>query len=62
MRFHDLRHAAASLLVTEGVPVKVAQAILGHANVSTTLNIYAHAQVEQQREAFEAMGRRLLGG
>jgi integrase len=61
VRFHDLRHTAATLLAESGVHVKVAQAILGHSNVSTTLDIYTHAAVDQQRDAFAAMGRKLTG-
>lgn len=41
-RFHDLRHAAASFLLAEGVPVKTVGAVLGHARTSTTLDIYGH--------------------
>jgi site-specific recombinase XerD len=42
MRFHTLRHCAATLLMAEGVPVKVASEMLGHADISTTLRIYSH--------------------
>jgi integrase len=42
MRFHDLRHACATLLLLQGVELKVVQEILGHASISTTGNIYAH--------------------
>src|SRR5258706_2810757 len=48
MRFHDLRHSAATLLLSMGVPVKVVQEILGHSNISTTLNIYAHVLPNMQ--------------
>jgi len=41
-RFHDLRHACATLLLIQGVPARVVQEILGHAYVSTTLGIYSH--------------------
>ena len=43
LRFHDLRHMAASLMVEAGVNVKRAQEILGHASERTTLAIYTHA-------------------
>jgi integrase len=42
IRFHDMRHSAASFLAARGVHPSVAQAILGHANVSTTLSVYTH--------------------
>lgn len=42
IRFHDLRHSCASLLIANGVDMKVVQAILGHSDFSTTANIYAH--------------------
>jgi integrase len=40
---HGLRHTAATLLLDAGTPVKVVSEMLGHANASITLNIYAHA-------------------
>lgn len=42
IRFHDLRHTCASLLLKNGVPMKDIQAWLGHSDYSTTANIYAH--------------------
>jgi integrase len=42
LRFHDLRHACATLLLLQGVELKVVQEVLGHASISTTGNIYAH--------------------
>jgi len=42
MRFHDLRHSAATLLLAMGVHIKVVQELLGHSNIPTTLNIYSH--------------------
>ena len=42
MRFHDLRHSCASLLLANGVPLKQIQDWLGHSDFSTTANIYAH--------------------
>ncbi|SCG80143.1 Phage integrase family protein [Micromonospora echinaurantiaca] len=40
MRFHDLRHACTTWLVTDGVPIYLAQRVMGHAQASTTLNRY----------------------
>ena len=42
MRFHDLRHSCASLLLANGVPLKQIQDWLGHSDISTTANVYAH--------------------
>lgn len=42
IRFHDLRHSCASLLLTNGVPPKQIQDWLGHSDFSTTANIYAY--------------------
>lgn len=41
-RIHDLRHTAAALMIQAGYPPKVLQAILGHASISTTLDLYGH--------------------
>lgn len=41
IRFHDLRHTAATLMLLEGVPVKVVSERLGHSNVGVTLRLYA---------------------
>jgi len=43
IRFHDLRHTAATLMLNRCVPSVVVSKILGHANPSVTLSIYAHA-------------------
>ena len=53
MRYHDLRHGAASIIVAQGVPARTAMEILGHAQISTTMNIYTHIAPELQREATE---------
>src|SRR5690606_37472684 len=41
IRFHDLRHTAASRMATSNVPPRVAMEILGHAQIATTMEIYA---------------------
>ncbi len=42
IRFHDLRHSCASLMLVTGVPLKQIQEWLGHSDISTTANIYSH--------------------
>lgn len=57
IRFHDLRHSAATLLLTEGVHPKVVQERLGHATISVTLDIYSHVLPSMQREAAAKLDR-----
>ena len=59
MRYHDLRHGAASLMAAHGVPARVAMEILGHAHISTTLNLYTHITSELQRKAAERVAEAL---
>lgn len=61
VRLHDLRHLNASLLLAAGVPLHTVQFRLGHANASTTSNIYGHMMPETDREAANVLGG-LLGG
>ena len=60
MKFHDLRHVCASLLLANGVPVPVVAALLGHSNPSITMSIYSHALPDSQHVAATAMDA-LLG-
>ena len=55
IRFHDLRHTAATLMISNGIPVLIVSKILGHSQPSVTMNIYAHASVEMQSEAARLM-------
>ena len=55
-RFHDLRHLCASIMLMQGVNVKVAQERLGHKDISTTLNIYSHVLPSSAKEAAEKIG------
>jgi integrase len=54
-RFHDLRHACASLLLAQGVPARVVMETLGHSEISLTLNTYSHVLPSLGREAAERM-------
>ncbi|URM35010.1 site-specific integrase [Cytobacillus firmus] len=51
IRFHDLRHTSATLLISEGVHAKVISERLGHADISTTMNIYGHVLEEADKTA-----------
>lgn len=55
MRFHDLRHSCASLLLANGVPLKQIQDWLGHSDFSTTANIYAHLDYTSKLSSAQAM-------
>jgi integrase len=49
IRFHDLRHTAASIPLAHGVPTKIVSEMLGHASTSITDDIYAHVTPTMQR-------------
>ena len=51
MRFHDLRHSAATILLTMGIHPKVVQELLGHSQISMTMDIYSHVLPSMQEEA-----------
>ena len=59
MRFHDLRHSCASLLLANGVPLKQIQEWLGHSDFSTTANIYAHLDYRSKVSSAQAMEKGL---
>ena len=61
-RFHDLRHACASLLLAQGVPARVVMETLGHSQISLTLNTYCHVIPALGREAAERMDEVLTRG
>ena len=58
-RFHDLRHSCASLLLKEGVPMKQIQEWLGHSDISTTANIYAHLDSQSKNLSARTMANTL---
>lgn len=55
IRFHDLRHTCATLLLSKDVNVKVVSEMLGHASISITLDIYSHLLPDMQEKAVEAL-------
>ena len=59
MRYHDLRHGAASLMAPQGVPARVAMENLGHAQISMTLDIHTHVAPKLQKEATEKVANAL---
>ena len=61
VRFHDLRHSAASLMLAGGVPVQLVSAMLGHASAGFTLSVYAHALPGAEVEAAEKLALILNG-
>jgi len=59
IRFHDLRHSSASLMLAAGIPIKVVSERLGHASVTITLDIYAHVLPGMGKQAAQTLGRLL---
>lgn len=59
MRFHDLRHSCASLLLAEGISPRVVMETLGHSRIAVTMDTYAHVMPALQRDAADAMDRSL---
>ncbi len=55
IRFHDLRHSCASLLLANGVSLKEIQLWLGHSDFSTTANIYAHLDMSGKQATADKM-------
>jgi integrase len=59
MRFHDLRHSCASLLLAEGVSPRVIMETLGHSRISVTMDTYTHVMPALMRDAADAIDRTL---
>lgn len=55
LRFHDLRHTCATLLLGRNVNAKVVSEMLGHASITITLNTYSHVLPDMQDTAADAM-------
>ena len=61
MRFHDLRHTAATLLLARGVHPKIVSEMLGHSSIAITLDLYSHVTPTMQRETAAVMDSVLSG-
>jgi integrase len=59
IRFHDLRHRPATLLLLQGVHPKIVSELLGHASITSTLDLYSHVLPDMQKDATMAMNRLL---
>ncbi|MEU0472832.1 tyrosine-type recombinase/integrase [Streptomyces olivaceus] len=59
IRFHDLRHSTATLLLEQGVELVVIKELLGHAHIGVTATVYAHVRLRLQRDAINSLGRAL---
>lgn len=55
VRFHDLRHSAATLLLGRGIHPKIVSEMLGHSQISVTLDLYSHVTPTMQRDAAAAL-------
>jgi integrase len=62
VRFHDLRHTAATILLSRGVNPKIVSEMLGYASVAITLDIYSHVLPHMQQAASDAMDAALWTG
>lgn len=61
LKYHELRHTQATFLLSRGLPLRLVQERMGHADGATTMNIYGHALPEQDREAATVIGDLLAG-
>jgi integrase len=57
VKFHALRHSAATLLLSQGVHPKIVADMLGHSTIALTMDVYSHVTLEMQHEAAETMDR-----
>ena len=55
IRFHDLRHTAATLLLGQGVHPKIVSEMLGHSTINITLDLYSHVTPTMQLQAVAAL-------
>jgi integrase len=61
IRLHDLRHTCASLFLAQGVSPRVVMDVLGHSQLSITMDLHSHVMPSALRDAADAMDRALSG-
>ena len=59
LKFHGLRHSFATRCIESNCDYKTVSVILGHSNISTTLNLYVHPNMEQKKKCIEQMSKQL---
>ena len=59
IRFHEIRHSCASLLLAKKVPMKMIQEWLGHSDIQTTSNIYSHLDAQSKLESADVIAAAL---
>lgn len=62
IRFHDLRHSAASLLLALNIHPRVVMELLGHSQISLTMDTYSHVVPDLLRDAVDKLGNALSRG
>lgn len=60
IRFHELRHSCASLLINDGCNLKDVQGWMGHSDIGVTADIYGHLFIERKKEIASKMGSMLI--
>jgi integrase len=55
IRFHDLRHTCATLMLESGADLVIVKDLLGHSKIQITADVYAHVRLKVTRSALEAM-------
>ena len=60
LRFHDLRHSCASMLVAQGTHPREVMEILGHSTITLTMNTYSHVLPQAKRNALDALSGTLF--
>jgi integrase len=61
VRFHDLRHTGASLMLDQGASVETVRQRLGHTSAKTTLDMYVHGYPDSQKEGATKLGASIAG-
>lgn len=61
IRLHDARHTAATIMLRDGVPVKVVSQRLGHADIAVTMRVYQHVTAQDDQLAADILGSALGG-